>query len=75
MSVSNTIIHHSLRFSLNISKFKAKIGHKLKFLIDVPNLKDINLQKGVFGWLKVTFGKQCKEENVKKWSNFQKHIL
>ena len=32
-------------------------------LIGVPNLKEIDpREKGVFGWLKVTFVKRCEEE-------------
>ena len=30
--------------------------------------------KGVFGWLKVTFVKQCEEEKGEKRGNFQEHI-
>ena len=31
-------------------------------LIGVPNLKEISLLEGCFGWLKVTFVKRCEEE-------------
>ena len=32
----------------------------------MPNLKEINPREGVFGWLKVTFVKQCEEEKVEE---------
>ena len=43
----------------------------------MPNLKEINPWEGFFGWLKVTFVKQCEEEEkVKKMGQFSvTHIL
>ena len=37
----------------------------------MPNMKEIDLWEGCFGWLKFTFVKRCKEEEkVKKMGQF-----
>ena len=42
----------------------------------MPNLKEINLWEGCFGWLKVAFVKQCEEEEKGEETGaiFRKHI-